>query len=230
VTPEWLVLCDLDGTLLPVGPEGREALVAAFAALTGRRADASDVPIGKTADAEAFGLYAERLGLPRGAWRAPAWQAAYADHLAKALEARAIVPLPGAVALVRALGAQGRRGVLALVTGNLQVGARVKLRHLGLEGAFAVVATGDLALPRAELVLRAWRLAEACCGAAVAASRVVLLGDAPADVAAARALGVRSVAVGTGPAGPRVAASRPDLYVPSLHDTDRLLAWILARA
>ena len=82
MTPEWLVLCDLDGTLLPVGPEGREALVAAFAALTGRRADASDVPIGKTADAEAFGLYAERLGLPRGAWRAPAWQAAYADHLA----------------------------------------------------------------------------------------------------------------------------------------------------
>jgi phosphoglycolate phosphatase-like HAD superfamily hydrolase len=57
---------------------------------------------------------------------------------------------------------------------------------------------------------------------------VVIVGDSVHDVACGRALGVRSVAVATGPTrADRLAAERPDALLESFVDVDRGLQAIL---
>jgi len=91
-----------------------------------------------------------------------------------------------------------RRGMLlALVTGNLtRIGWR-KLERAGLSEYFAFGAFGEMAKTRAGLVKIAVR--EARHGHSIDRSApVALVGDAPADIIAARKNGIRIISVRTG--------------------------------
>ncbi|HEX4108478.1 MAG TPA: haloacid dehalogenase-like hydrolase [Solirubrobacteraceae bacterium] len=109
--------------------------------------------------------------------------------------------VPGIAPLVAALA--GRDDVrLALVTGNLEPIARLKLGRAGLgkhfaagQGAFGSDEEDRAALPA---IARARAGAP---GAPHPRARTLVIGDTPRDIACARADGVRCVAVGTGPYG-----------------------------
>lgn len=128
----------------------------------------------------------------------------------------------GAAGAVSALGGQVPIG---LMTGNWIRGARTKLAMTGLWSAFegGVGAFGDDAADRDLLLPFAWRRASR---RGPAPRRVLVIGDTPNDVRAARAGGqalrargveVRSVAVCTGFATlEELVASAPDLLVPDL--------------
>jgi phosphoglycolate phosphatase-like HAD superfamily hydrolase len=104
--------------------------------------------------------------------------------------------LPGVQPLVEALA--GRDDVfLALLTGNFESGARIKLAYFDLWKYFRCGAFGDEALERNGLLDMALERANRC-GLTPDRARVVIVGDTPLDVAVARAGGVRSVAVATG--------------------------------
>jgi phosphoglycolate phosphatase len=105
--------------------------------------------------------------------------------------------MPGVRPLLDALAA--RHDVfLALLTGNVEQGARVKLEYFDLWRYFRCGAFGDSALERNGLLATALANAEACGWPPMRPSEVVVVGDTPLDVAVARAGGVRSVAVATG--------------------------------
>jgi phosphoglycolate phosphatase-like HAD superfamily hydrolase len=87
---------------------------------------------------------------------------------------------------------------LALLTGNVEHGARIKLEYFDLWRYFRCGAFGDAALERSGLLATAIARVQACGGPSPLASDVVVVGDTPLDVAVARAGGVRSVAVATG--------------------------------
>ena len=121
---------------------------------------------------------------------------------------------PGARMLLYKLS---RRGIPAgLVTGNLtRIGwkkmERAGLRHYLRFGAFA-----ELARDRAGLVALALRHARRE-GWIDRASPVALIGDHPNDIRAAKANGVRSVAVATGLIGEaELARHSPDILVRDL--------------
>jgi HAD superfamily hydrolase (TIGR01509 family) len=101
-----------------------------------------------------------------------------------------IMPLPGAVETVRALGQRGLR--LALATSGHRRYADLVLAELGLVGEFTVEVTGDEVVhgkPAPDI----YRLAAQRLGVLPAAC--VAFEDAPAGIAAAKDAGMRCLAV-----------------------------------
>jgi phosphoglycolate phosphatase-like HAD superfamily hydrolase len=110
-----------------------------------------------------------------------------------------------------------RRGILlGLVTGNLtRIGWR-KLERADLRDYFRFGAFGEMANTRAELAKIAIREARRR-GWIAPEAPVSLVGDAPADILAARRNRIRSIAVATGltPAA-ELQAEEPDILLPNL--------------
>lgn len=105
--------------------------------------------------------------------------------------------LPGVAGLLDALCA--RPDVfLALLTGNFEEGARIKLEHFDLWRYFKCGAFGDDAADRNALVPFALDRARACGLDGIAPEDVFVVGDTPHDVACARAVGAMPVGVATG--------------------------------
>jgi len=172
---------------------------------------------------------AEKNGLHRAflAERRPDLEARYLSLLERRLAtpespARA---LPGVSELLAELE---REGVpFGLLTGNLRRGAELKLRAIRLDGYFRDGAFGSDGHDRAALGKLARERFEARAGSPIDPASVVVVGDAPEDIRAARANGYRSLAVGTGWTEPgELEALEPDLLMPDLSATARVMEWI----
>jgi len=85
-----------------------------------------------------------------------------------------------------------------LLTGNLQVGAQIKLGHLGLWARFPFGAFADDAEDRNELGPHALRRAAAHHGREFIPDQVFVIGDTPHDIACGKTVGARTIAVATG--------------------------------
>ncbi len=221
-----LVLFDIDGTLLTTGGVSGAALVRALEEVFGRPVPADGYPfMGKT-DPRIVRELATLAGVPEREVEAGLATALerYLDLLDAWLEPRHVEIKPGVEALLDAL--EARPGVMVgLLTGNMERGARIKLERAGLGHRFALGAFGSDREDRDELVPVALRRAAAIAGQRLPPARVTVVGDAPPDVACARAAGARSVAVATGwtPAE-ELARLAPDVLLPSLADTETAVA------
>jgi phosphoglycolate phosphatase len=131
--------------------------------------------------------------------------------------------MPGVRALLDVLF--GRDDVyLALLTGNYQDAARLKLEHFDLWRYFPCGAFGDAAPDRNGLLPKAIATIRMCGGPEVAPSEVVVIGDTPLDVACARASGARSLAVATGGYDTdALRAAGADIVMKDLADTREVL-------
>ena len=199
-----LLLFDVDGTLLRgAHVEHREALHEALRQVHGI-ADPAAHPVqapGRT-DGELARMIALSAGVPAELIdeRAEAVRdvccATYARLCRKDLGATV---LPGIPALLERLS--GRDDLrLALLTGNFEPVARLKLDRAGL-GRFFERGQGGFGSDhedRTELPAVARRRAGGRDGA-YPRERTVVIGDTPRDIACARADGVRCLAVATGP-------------------------------
>lgn len=128
--------------------------------------------------------------------------------------------LPGVRRLLETLDA--RDDVFtALLTGNCEQGARIKLQHFDIWKFFRCGAYGDDLADRNHLFEVAVQRAEACGAPRVPPDRVVVVGDTVLDVACAKAAGARSVAVATGPCDvDTLRKSGADVVVRDLSDTE----------
>lgn len=113
---------------------------------------------------------------------------------------------------------------LALVTGNYEAGARLKLEYFDLWRYFACGAFGDDAPLRNGLVSKAIAQVTACGGPALSAADAIVIGDTPLDVECASFCGARSLAVATGSHSvEQLRATGADVVLPDLSDTDQVL-------
>jgi phosphoglycolate phosphatase-like HAD superfamily hydrolase len=109
--------------------------------------------------------------------------------------------------------------VLALLTGNLERGAELKLTHYGLWNYFEFGAYADDHHDRNELGVFARTRAKEKHGIEFAAEDIIVLGDTPHDVACARAIGAKAVAIATGRhTREELAACNPDFLFDDLSD------------
>jgi phosphoglycolate phosphatase-like HAD superfamily hydrolase len=140
----------------------------------------------------------------------------YCVHLAGMLSPSNTHALAGVHEVLDALA--GRDGVaVGLLTGNIQPGAEIKLRAVGLEGRFGVGAFGSDEEDRNRLVPVARRRARERWGHPFEGMDTVVVGDAEADVLCARAGGARAVAVASGRTSRGVLEARaPDALLESL--------------
>lgn len=118
--------------------------------------------------------------------------------------------------------------VSGVLTGNMPVSAQVKLQHFGLDDYFEFGVYGDRVHHRPELRDVAIETVRARCGP-LAPERMVIIGDTPLDVALAKAMGARCLAVCTGGIDAQALADAgADQVVADLSETDRILDWLLA--
>lgn len=154
-----------------------------------------------------------------------AFHDAYLAHLERELETpnpRKLV-MPGIRPLLETLASRDDT-YLALVTGNYEKAARLKLEHFDLWRYFQCGAFADDAPDRNSLVPKALARIRACGGPAARSIDVIVVGDTPHDVACARAAGVRSIGVATGPFSvEQLRDSGADLVFEDLGDTDAFL-------
>jgi beta-phosphoglucomutase-like phosphatase (HAD superfamily) len=104
--------------------------------------------------------------------------------------------LPGVTEVLRKLRARGV--ATAVASGSAREVGTAKLAAAGLADAFAAGAWGDEVDDRPQLLRRALAAAGAAHRRPFLAANAVVVGDAPADVEAARLVGARIVAVATG--------------------------------
>lgn len=188
-----LLIFDLDGTLLS-GTSGRRAFRAAFAELCGLPdADQGVAFAGKTDTA----LFREVITTRGLQGLTPADVApVYLRHLAAAVAQDPGRLLPGVPALLEQLAALPAVR-LALGTGNMEAGARLKLAPHSIGHHFPTGGFATDAEVRSELIRHGIQKATAHYGTAF--RRVVVIGDTPLDVACGQANGAATVAVATGP-------------------------------
>lgn len=138
--------------------------------------------------------------------------------------------LPGAPEVLAAISA--RDGVVqSLVTGNLPELAGCKLAPFGMDAHvdLEVGGYGSLSLDRSDLVSEAMTLAAAKYGRAFAPESVVVLGDAPGDMAAAVRHGAVAVGVTTGKhTADELHANGAQVVLPGLADTATVLEVLLS--
>ncbi|MBG6136009.1 HAD family hydrolase [Longispora fulva] len=218
-----VVAFDLDGTLVTAGVIGQRAALAATRAVTGREPD--DLPPRAGRTDRAIGLdYLIAAGVDHD--DAPGLLDDYLAALHDAAmdlmgDYRALARvLPGARDVLEAL--HGRDDVVSvLVTGNIRSVAEAKLRVLGLHDlvVWECGGYGDDSTVRAELVHTAWQAASRYTTTPIPPGRVIVVGDTPRDIDAARTAGVAAVAVAT---GPHTAAELDgaDLVLPDLSDPE----------
>lgn len=219
-----LFLFDLDGTLVSTGGAGMRALSSAFFELFGiADAMAAIEPSGKTDPAIFREMILTCLKRDPRTDEIARLGECYLAHLEREMR----VPggkgvLPGVAAFVRHLSDR-RDAVIALGTGNLERGARLKLAPHGLNPFFTTGGFGSDAEERADVLRFGHRRAEAASGR-IAAEDVFVIGDTPLDVAAAGRAGFRSVAVATGGASlDALRESRPEFIMP---DLTHAFAWL----
>jgi phosphoglycolate phosphatase len=114
--------------------------------------------------------------------------------------------------------------LVGLLTGNVLRGAQLKLKRWNLEPYFRFGAYGDDHENRAVLAQIALEKARALAGRPFSGADTTIIGDTPKDIACARAIGARAVAVATGSISREaLAACEPDALLDSLADHEAAL-------
>lgn len=119
---------------------------------------------------------------------------------------------------------------LALLTGNIEPGARIKLAPFQLNQSFTVGAYGSDSADRMELPAVANQRASKHFRQEFAPSEIVIIGDSTRDVACAKGYGARAIAVSTGKTSvAELKAENPDFLFSSLANTEDVVTAILAK-
>ncbi len=221
-----LYLFDVDGTLIYAHGAGRLALTRALEDTYGTAgpADLYDSR-GKTDPQIVFELMTA-ASIPGAVVRARLGDCldTYVCNLEGLIaNGHPIEVMPGIPAVLQALSS--REDVLVgLLTGNIERGARAKLRPTGLLPYFRVGAFGSDDADRRRLPHIAREQARALVGREIPFEHLVIIGDTPLDIDCAHACGAVAVAVATGQHSPEeLAASSPDLLFTDFSDADATL-------
>lgn len=223
VVEKKLLLFDIDGTLLTSGGAGERALRRGFRERFRIDDDLAKVEIAGRTDSGIARRMLAAHDLPETPENLTAFFDGYLHYLAQELPNSPGGLLPGIVALLAALKPRADI-VLALLTGNLERGAELKLTHYDVWHYFEFGAYADDHHDRDQLGHFARTRAEKRHGIEFPPERIFVLGDTPHDISCARAIGAKAIAIATGRfSGTELAAFTPDFLFDDLSDVPKVL-------
>ena len=195
-----LLLFDIDQTLINTGGAGLRALDRACRKLFGLESAMQGIsPHGKTDPAIVREIFRVKLGSPDPDNKEidsiiDGYTSFLKDEVRTSPTYRV---LPGITTL---LDEMSRRNdvMLGLATGNIELGARIKLERGELNPYFAFGGFGSDSENRTELVRRAAEKAADKNGRPIAPSDTFVIGDTPLDIDAGNRCGFKTVGVATG--------------------------------
>src|SRR6266478_3787212 len=186
-----LVLFDIDGTLIRTGGAGVKAFAKVFATEFGatdgferlKFAGRTDVSLVR----EFFGVHQ----IPATEENFQRFFDRYVFWLDHTLRQRKSEVCAGVWQFLEALNSLPQRPVLGLLTGNIRLGAEIKLRQLDLWDKFETGAFADDHEDRAQIAAIARQRGSCIVNEDLRGEEVLVIGDTPLDVHCARAIGAK---------------------------------------
>ncbi|MFH1853363.1 MAG: HAD family hydrolase [Candidatus Neomarinimicrobiota bacterium] len=220
-----LFLFDIDGTLLSPGLLPRQILNRALADLAGASPDLQFVDVAGLTDPLIISNALQKLGITDGLLPVLERRVLerYLDELERDFPYSDLPVLyQDAVDFLGAVELAGH--ATALLTGNVERGAIIKLGRFGLFRRFAFGVYGSDSGERSDLPGIARERAQQVLGIDFSFSDLVIVGDTPNDARIACQTGARSVIVCRRPDWEaEIRAAGADIIVDNLNDTRRLL-------
>ncbi len=219
-----LLLWDIDATLITTAGAGDQALKRIVALRYGVEDDLRDIEIAGRTDAAIVRSILQKYGVSATAENVGGFLDEYIEQLAALLPQLNGHIMPGVAEILERLHLNSDR-VLALLTGNLRRGAKLKLQRYGLWDYFEFGAFADDHHDRNELGAFARRRAQEKHGDAFDAAQIDVIGDTGHDIACGKVFGARTIAVATGSwTLEQLAAHEPDFLFSDLSDVDDVIA------
>jgi phosphoglycolate phosphatase-like HAD superfamily hydrolase len=221
--PKRLLLFDIDGTLIDSGGAGLQSLKDVLEQQFGVTDDLDGIEVAGKTDTAIVHQILRKQKIAVTGENTEAFLERYLELLALELPQRQGRLLPGVQQLLSRLQARPQN-VLALLTGNLQRGAQLKLAHYGIWDFFELGAFADDHHDRNELGPFAQRRAREKHAIDFAAADIDVIGDTPHDIACGKAIGARTVAVATGSCSrAQLAAHQPDVLVDDFSEVEAVI-------
>ncbi|MGZ7040668.1 MAG: HAD family hydrolase [Thermoanaerobaculia bacterium] len=220
-----LVLFDIDGTLITDGGASRAAFASALHDVYGYDGDLGRYDFSGCTDPQITEMVLSDAGLSREdiAQRIePLWKH-YIDGLARNATPQRVRVLPGIHELLRVLGTR-TDVTLALLTGNIERGARLKLGAAGLNHHFPFGAFGSDSAKREELLPIAVERASRVNGHRFDKRDVVIIGDSIYDVRCGVPHQATTIAIASGKTpAETLRAEKPDHFFDNAVDVEAVL-------
>ncbi|MDB6092945.1 MAG: gph 2 [Verrucomicrobia bacterium] len=214
-----LILWDIDGTLTLSGGAGMSALEAALKLEFGVERSLADIDYAGRTDSYIIRQILGKISLPDDDVHLKRFLEAYLKELPGALKNPGTRILPGVSAILTALSGHADYAQ-ALLTGNVERGARIKLGHHGISHFFAFGAFADDSPSRNDLGPVALRRAKEKHGIDFAPGNIFVIGDTPHDIACGKVIGAKTIAVATGKYSvEELRAHHPTMVFADLSDT-----------
>ncbi len=193
-----LALFDIDGTLIRTGGAGEKAFAKVAAQEFHVPNGTAHLSFAGRTDRSIVRDFFTQHGIEPSRENFERFFHRYAFWLDELLgQARGRV-LPGVRDFLGGMQTLSQPPLPGLLTGNIRLGAEIKLRHFALWDCFKVGAFGDDHEDRGRIAEIARDRGSRLLGNMLAGDEILVIGDTPMDIACARAIGARTLAVGTG--------------------------------
>lgn len=221
------MLFDIDGTILRSGGAGENALKDAVKARFGFEEDLAGITLSGRTDGHIARAMLAKHRIPETPENISALLDSYLTALGERLPRHQGTLCPGIIELLDEL-IKRDDCILALLTGNIQRGAELKLTHYGAWHYFKFGAFADDHHLRNELGPFARARAKEHHGEEFPPERIYVIGDTPLDIECGRAFGAKTVAIATGMHPiEELELHQPDLLFTDLSDTQAVIAKLL---
>jgi phosphoglycolate phosphatase len=220
-----LVLFDIDGTLIHTGGAGVKAFARTLASEFNVPNGTERVRFGGRTDASLVRELFVHCQIEHTPDNVQRFFDVYSFWLAQLLvECKRGGPCPGVERFIAELKEMAQPPVIGLLTGNIRLGAEIKLRHYGLWDLFETGAFGDDHEDRNQIAVIARDRASQLLQRPLSGEDILVVGDTPHDIRCGRAINARVLAVATGGSNrAELEAHRPDWLLNNLEEATAVL-------
>ncbi len=193
-----LVLFDIDGTLVHTGGAGTAAFTRTFAKHFDLHHGTEKMRFAGRTDVSLVREFFRIHAVPETPKNFDLFFEHYVFWLEHILQINGGEACRGVREFIHGLQSLPKPPVLGLLTGNIQLGAEIKLRHFGLWELFEFGGFADDHEERDHIAKAAFARARRVMGKDLKPEEVVVIGDTPFDVRCGKFIGARTLAVATG--------------------------------
>ena len=193
-----LVLFDIDGTLVLTGGAGTRAFSETFSHIFGLKHGAERMKFAGRTDVSLVREFFQIHGVPESPENFRQFFDNYVFWLEHVVAQSTGGHCNGVTGFIKQLLALPQPPMLGLLTGNIQLGAEIKLRRFGLWDFFVMGGFADDHEERNHIAVAALQRGRRVLDAQLQPQEVVVIGDTPFDVRCGKFIGAKTLAVATG--------------------------------
>lgn len=193
-----LVLFDIDGTLIRTRSIGGRSFGATFKSVFGKEHKPESVNFAGRTDSSLLREFFGHYDIPYSQENLDKFTDTYVFWLEHLMHEFGGYVCAGATDLIADLKRLPQEPIMGLLTGNLRIGAEIKLRHHGLWEHFEFGVFADDSEDRNHLATIAQSRASQMLGRKLTGEEILIIGDTPKDIDCARHISAKVLAVATG--------------------------------